>query len=1057
MSTFPIPDWLRIPAQARYFGMHALTDPDYQVEFRLPDGTIHWKANKGPQTYALYAPFQEVLVGGRRGGGKLQPLDSMVCTPKGFVRMGSLKVGDSVTDPTTGGATKVIAVHPHPEMDIWRITFDDGASLEVGKEHLWAYRVSNRQRPGTKKSSERAFAKDVLGSQRKTQKWDRYRVGSTEEVMREFEAGEKVRIPLTEPVIFTKRVHGGPMPPYLVGLLLGDGHLATSTITTADPEIVDYIQANGFGNGCCKEGNAASGYCAVGPAKKRILTYFRNHGMIHHRSWEKSIPAHLKCGLLSERLDVLRGLMDTDGYVDERGRVYFDSTSEQLVRDVQFIVRSLGGKAKIRNRQTTFTGADGNKKNGRPSFQLRIWHPKTSCLFNLSRKRARCTDSWNGGLELSRELTKIEYVGKKEAQCITVSSPYGLYVGEDFVVTHNSIWLLARPVMGDLSLPIDDPARGTYLNDPDFRGLFLREEYQSLVEFIEQAEAFYKPFGGVAKGDPKFIEFPSKARIYFNHLQDESAFNKYKGWNLTFIGIEELTQIRTLKQYLKLLGSLRSVERRRTVRGEDGKSVQKTFPPLRTQIASTTNPDGVGSQWVQDRFVFVPDEKGNDIPWGVPMYDTIADSWRIFIPFPIEGNPYLAPDSAAGRRYHSMLMSQDETTRKQWMEGDWKAGSSLFFSEYRPNGPQGEEEKDKFPWAKHRVESAPLKPWWYRFGSGDQGYDHPAAFHKFCRNESDGRLHVYDELQVRRIGAFELGAIVAKWWLPELMGLKSSSGEAQIVIHIGSDMFRKTSDERTLAEQMAAGVREVLGPYGAILMKYDEVERELMVRDPKRAQAIFRERMKQAEGHMALALKPCWPDRIAAWSYMRDMLRFRPAILNLQTAEERDEYLRDVLKNEGRAMYELQAEKLRTLKPEILPKLQIWKVCKELDRCLRAAQRDNRGDGDPSRKSNREDVLKMNADSEGLGGDDALESARNGCFAFKEIETTMPLFAYVQDRVEEIQKEYEENFGERLTDPTRLMMVHQAQAALYTKQNTAKSGSFSLPSNRNIRNRGGVQ
>src|SRR5262249_32263308 len=118
-----------------------------------------------------------------------------------------------------------------------------------------------------------------------------------------------------------------------------------------------------------------------------------------------------------------------------------------------------------------------------------------------------------------------------------------------------SEWLIAKPAMPDLSLPEDDPARHCYLNDPDCRILFLREEYQSLLEFIEKAIDFYRPFGGVPSGEPKRIDFPyhdlstgktvSGARIYFNHLGDEQAFNKYKGSEFTFIGIEELTQIKT--------------------------------------------------------------------------------------------------------------------------------------------------------------------------------------------------------------------------------------------------------------------------------------------------------------------------------------------------------------------------------------------------------------------------------------------------------------------------------------------------------------------------------
>lgn len=616
-----------------------------------------------------------------------------------------------------------------------------------------------------------------------------------------------------------------------------------------------------------------------------------------------------------------------------------------------------------------------------------------------------------------------------------------------------SVFLISKPAMGDSTLPLDDPARASYLNDRSFRALFLREEYQSLVEFIEEAKEFFKPFGGVAKGDPVYIDFKSGARIYFNHLQDENAFKKYKGWNLTFIGIEELTNIRTLKQYLRLLGSLRSAERVRTVRGPDGKPVQKTFPALKTQIVSTTNPDGPGAPWVKERFVKVLDKNGEQIPWGTPMRDPIALSYRIFIPFPLEANPTYAEDTPAGRRYRSMLMSQDEVTRRQWMFGDWDAGSSLFFTEYRPNGPVGDEEKQRYPWARHIIKPVTLQPWWHRWGSGDYGFDHPSAFHKFCRNEQDRRVHVYDELQMRHVGAFEQGARLAQWWQPDLVALQKSGQTPCMVLHIGSDVFSKNDEVKTIAERMQAGIKEVLGPYGAILLKYDDDEREAMLRNPQRAQEMFQRRVAALEGRISIALKPVYIDRKAAYDYMREMIRFRPAIINLQTPQQREEYLKAVLDKEGREEYERQATKLRSIKPEILPKLQIWDCCKELDRCMKVAQKDMRNSDDPTKVSKADEVLKFNADSAtGLNGDDSLDSARNGVVAFKDIEATMPLAYYVAQKMNEAQEQHVENFGEKLDDNTRLMMIAQTQAARYNAQG-CKQKSFTLPRQSSQRHR----
>ncbi|MBV9442464.1 MAG: hypothetical protein JO217_07190, partial [Acidobacteriaceae bacterium] len=89
--------------------------------------------------------------------------------------------------------------------------------------------------------------------------------------------------------------------------------------------------------------------------------------------------------------------------------------------------------------------------------------------------------------------------------------------------------LIAWFAMGDMSLPPDDPARYSYLNEPSFRGLILRKEYQSMAEFVDECKDFFRPFGVKAKDDPVVFEFASGAKIYTNHLGDKEAYEKYRG------------------------------------------------------------------------------------------------------------------------------------------------------------------------------------------------------------------------------------------------------------------------------------------------------------------------------------------------------------------------------------------------------------------------------------------------------------------------------------------------------------------------------------------------
>lgn len=580
--------------------------------------------------------------------------------------------------------------------------------------------------------------------------------------------------------------------------------------------------------------------------------------------------------------------------------------------------------------------------------------------------------------------------------------------------------LIAWFAMGDPSLPVEDPARYSYLNEPSFRGLILRKEYQSMAEFVDECKDFFRAFGVKAKDDPVVFEFPSGAKIYTNHLGDKEAYEKYRGHGLTKIGVEELTQIPEERWYLKLLGSLRNKKQIR-VHGK------QSFPALRCQILATTNPDGAGKEWVKGRFVKVRAGSGQIIPANTPMRDPISGLTRIYIPMRRQDNPYLRDN----KQYEGMLLSQDEVTRRQWMDGDWEAGAGSYFSEFRPDGPVSDVEAEKYPWARHVVAPVELKPWWFRFGGGDWGFSHQAVFHKACRNERDKRIHVYDELAVRQVGSFELGVMLAQWWLPDLECLP----DKQVTIALSPDAFSKTDASKTKAEQMAAGIKEVLGPYGALLLRYNDDERAAMSKDPKMAMMMFERRKQEAaRGQIMIALKPANTDRVAGWSYIHELLRFRP-ILH-ETEDELKARLQQMFQRAGVEAYERELAKAHHVGPEILPRMVLWPKCSEAIRGLTEAITD-----DPPRA---EDVKKWDA-IEGKGGDDGIDSLRHLLMSYKDVESVIPKSYYVGERMAGIQEEHVATYGTELTDPTRLSMIAATQAAKYDKIHRPAGGkNFSL-------------
>lgn len=121
--------------------------------------------------------------------------------------------------------------------------------------------------------------------------------------------------------------------------------------------------------------------------------------------------------------------------------------SKQLAEDVAFIVRSLGGVATIKK------GAAGYKKDGEyiqcndcydVHFRTKI-NPE---LVSISRKKEKAKYEFNGGAsELGKRIVDVEYIGEQTSRCITVDDPSGLYVVDDFTVTHNSFlgasWLIS--------------------------------------------------------------------------------------------------------------------------------------------------------------------------------------------------------------------------------------------------------------------------------------------------------------------------------------------------------------------------------------------------------------------------------------------------------------------------------------------------------------------------------------------------------------------------------------------------------------------------------------
>lgn len=379
---------------------------------------------------------EQILGGGSAGGGKAGLLDSQVLTPFGYRKLRDIKVGDIITSPTTGGMQKVVYLHPIGEFDFYRVKFCDGTYFDCSEGHLWQLHQSRKGK--TKKSKKYGTSTEEVWPTIMMYQWYRKK----EKGMYK---GQHLIIPLTEPVKFTFGDKGNfYIDPYILGAIIGDGCITDCVInngyiqfTTMDKEIVDRFISCGYDmTKCRKHSERAYTYNIK---DHNLIECLKKHGMAGNCSQTHYIPKVYKYGTIDDRIKLMQGLMDTDGYVDDRGHMSYTTTSKQLAEDVAFVVRSLGGMATITNDIGSYKDYLGVKHTCSQVWTVYFRTKIDPDLCGLIRKKERAKYEFNGGAsEYGKRIVDVEYLGKKEGRCITVSEPQGLYVVDDFTVTHNS-------------------------------------------------------------------------------------------------------------------------------------------------------------------------------------------------------------------------------------------------------------------------------------------------------------------------------------------------------------------------------------------------------------------------------------------------------------------------------------------------------------------------------------------------------------------------------------------------------------------------------------------
>ena len=370
-----------------------------------------------------------------RQRGYEQPYSELVATPNGFVQMGSLKVGDEIWNPD-GKTTKVLEIYEQGFKDVYKLTLADGRSVRCGADHLWEVVCANNHFKHKVLTTH-----DLLNNGLYNQcivKGKRYNA-------------YKYYLPAINPLQYSEKQQD--IPAYVLGALLGDGAITKRTpkISSVDQEILDRIQCL-LGDGFEFKYDPTT-TCEYRIIDKEMFLHkdeFDNgqYGVNRLHKWidqlglcvscaYKFIPYQYKYGSIEQRYELIRGLMDTNGYISKDGGMSFVNTSKQLIDDFVEVLRSLGILCSVSKRAP----GRGSTHNGRAIFGTKfsyvVYIKGNPDIFHLSRKRNRIKKNRKFSNKVA--ITNIEYLGEQEKQrCIFVSNENHLYLTRDYIPTHNS-------------------------------------------------------------------------------------------------------------------------------------------------------------------------------------------------------------------------------------------------------------------------------------------------------------------------------------------------------------------------------------------------------------------------------------------------------------------------------------------------------------------------------------------------------------------------------------------------------------------------------------------
>lgn len=363
-----------------------------------------------------------------RGAGKALALDTPILAQKGWTTMGQIKTGDVLFDER-GLPTTVLETHPvQLNKTCYNVVFSDGSKITADAEHLWRVRT-------------------VFSSGAREQTITTQQIKNTLLCGKERRHSVEVCAPLNYPEAELR------VPPYALGVWLGDGSLGCAVLTTMDNEVIEGLKKVGIkcvlNEKSSESTGRASMYGMQYDGQKPPLNVkgcFVSQGGLHADLKEigvlfnKHIPREYMTGSVEQRRELMKGLIDTDGSLSPTAGEYeFCSSNKKLSDDVLELALGLGLKA-TRSEHMGFYKSSGARKYTKKAYYIRFRSDDVLATVKRKVERALKVSVPSQFVRSKRRyIVAVEETGSVPVRCISVDSPSKLFLaGRNLIPTHNT-------------------------------------------------------------------------------------------------------------------------------------------------------------------------------------------------------------------------------------------------------------------------------------------------------------------------------------------------------------------------------------------------------------------------------------------------------------------------------------------------------------------------------------------------------------------------------------------------------------------------------------------